>query len=279
MRFSSLPLLLLSLVMAQPAPEQQAPSLLEQAQASLVSARREGAPSLDDPLWSQAVRLGEEALRQEPENPEALRFLAETYLELGWWSRSWERWRAYRLLTGELDPLALEAVARAGRQLAHARLEAGLALEAVAYYEAILDLHPDDLESYLGLARLYLGQNRPDLARPYWEAALTFDPENPYLLAQLHQAEAALRHDEPPDAFVRGLALYASGEVYQARLAFIEATETDPTYAEGWAWLARTRFEAGSFQLAADAYAEALRLEPANETYRYWLDEARRRIP
>jgi tetratricopeptide (TPR) repeat protein len=79
-------------------------------------------------------------------------------------------------------------------------------------------------------------------------------------------------------AFYRGVAHYEAGRYEQARERFTEAAQRNPDYAEAWAYVGRIAFEAGNYEEAERAYGEASTLRPDNATYRYFLEEARRRM-
>jgi tetratricopeptide (TPR) repeat protein len=253
-------------------PLPQARALVQQALGAEV------VPTPDQPLWASALRLAQEAHAQDPNDPDALSLLAEIYSYVGWHIRAWQTWLAYRELVGELFPDELHKATAAGHQLAFARYQAGDLDQALAYYQAVLALNPDDLQSQIWLGRLYLELGEPHRAEPYWREVLRRNPTDVrarYFLGLI--AQQAKYGEAAPAAFYRGLALYEQGQHYQARLAFIDATEANPDFAEAWAWLGRTRYEQESYYLAAVAYRRALALAPENTEYRYWLHEAQRR--
>ncbi|MBS3965990.1 MAG: tetratricopeptide repeat protein [Truepera sp.] len=263
--------LLLASALAQTAdPLAQARALVQQALATEV------VRSPDQPLWAEALKLARQAHARDPHNPEALGFLAETYSLVGWHIRAWESWQRYLALVSELFPDELQKATAAGHQLAFYRYRANDLEQALAYYQAVLALNPDDLQSHIWLGRLYLELGRPQQAEPHWREVLRRNPRDERAAYFLNLIERQAEHEAPP-AFFRGLTLYQQGERFQARLAFIEATEADPSHAESWAWLGRTRFEQGSYHLASLAFARALQLEPNNADYRYWLNAAQRR--
>lgn len=249
----------------------QARALVQQALAAEV------VRSPDQPLWAEALSLARQAHAQDPNDPEALVLLAETYGHVGWHIRAWESWRRYLALVSELFPDELQQATAAGHQLAFYRYRAGDLEQALAYYQAVLALNPDDLQSHIWLGRIYLELGQPHQAEPHWREVLRRNPRDERAAYFLGLIERHTDLGPAPPAFFRGLTLYQQGEHFQARLAFIEATETDPDHADSWAWLGRTRYEQQSYHLAAIAYQRALALEPDNADYRRWLDSARRR--
>jgi cytochrome c-type biogenesis protein CcmH/NrfG len=251
-------------------PLAQARALVQQALTAEV------VRSPDQPLWAEALKLARQAHARDPNNPEALGLLAEIYSQIGWHIRAWESWQRYLALVNELFPDELQKATAAGHQLAFYRYRANDLEQALAYYQAVLALNPDDLQSHIWLGRLYLELGRPQQAEPHWREVLRRNPRDERAVYFLNLIERQAEH-EAPLAFFRGLTLYQQGERFQARLAFIEATEADPSHAESWAWLGRTRFEQESYHLASLAFARALQLEPNNADYRYWLNAAQRR--
>lgn len=72
-------------------------------------------------------------------------------------------------------------------------------------------------------------------------------------------------------AFRDAYAKYAAGDKAGAEAGFLEATRQNPQYAKAWAWLGRTRYEGKNFTGAADAYAQAVRLDPEDKASAYYL--------
>ena len=338
---------------------------LEEARVLAAEARAAGErPYPDAPLWSEAIRLGREALRAAPGDPEVLRFLADTYSATNWYAPAWQTWRDLAGVT-TLDPAALEAGTAAGNELAYLRYDGGDRAGALSLYQEVIDFNPSGPQAYRWAGRILLEQGQAEAALPYWQEAVRLEPgnegnqyflelaedelrygssgtENFYAGIAAYEAgnrtealarfqEAARANADYKQAFVwagrtalelnqpelaagywervlaldplderaryflgasqdqarwggaassffnEGVRLYEDGEVEEAKSEFLTATQLSPDFAEAWAWLGRTQFESENFTLAAQAYARASELEPANETYRYFYGEATRR--
>ncbi|MGM9319945.1 tetratricopeptide repeat protein [Deinococcus aquaticus] len=64
---------------------------------------------------------------------------------------------------------------------------------------------------------------------------------------------------------------YTAGEKAAAETGFQAATQQSPTYAKAWAWLGRVRYEAKNYAAAAEAYAQAVTLDPTDRSSAYYL--------
>ena len=339
---------------------------LQDARAAAERARASGErPYPDAPNWAEAIRLGREALRAAPGDPEVLRFLAETYSATSWYAPAWQTWRDLAASAGPLDPAGLEAGTAAGNQLAYLRYDSGDRVGALELYEEVIDFNPDDPQAYTWAGRILLEQGRAEASLPYWQAAVRLAPDDAgsqyflelaqddirygtqgtenfyagiaayetgnkaealehfqeaaqdnanYKQAFVWAGRTALELDQPdlatgywqralaldPDdegasyflelsqdearwgaaaatAFYEGVRLYENDDTEGAKVQFLTATQSSPDYAEAWAWLGRTQFETDNFVLAAQAYGQASKLEPNNETYSYFYAEATRR--
>ncbi|WP_221090110.1 tetratricopeptide repeat protein [Deinococcus aquaedulcis] len=71
--------------------------------------------------------------------------------------------------------------------------------------------------------------------------------------------------------FRAAYARYAAGDSAGAEAGFTAATTQNPRYAKAWAWLGRVRFEAGNFAGAAEAYTQAVKLDPTDKSSAYQL--------
>jgi tetratricopeptide (TPR) repeat protein len=339
---------------------------LQAAQAAAARARAEGAATNpDNALWAEAIRQGERARRLDSDEPEVLRFLAETYSTVRWHIRAWNAWQDYAELGGVLDASALKAGTQAGTQLAYAQYDLDRPEAALALYRNVIDFNPADEQAYRWAGRIMLELARPEESLPFWQEAARLAPSDASVayflrlaedeikygvhgtesfyegirLYEAGQLEAALVRfrqasvanpefkqafvwagrvslelDDPasargywrevlsidPDdvraafflevatdqlrwgieasnAFREGVRLYEEGDLGAAKLWFVLATKENPEYSEAWAWTGRTEFEQEAFQLASQAYGIAQELEPENETYQYFYQEALRR--
>ncbi len=100
----------------------EARKALEQAQASARKALKTyDEPYPDQPLYREALRLGREAVNLAPDNPEALRFLAELYGVTGFYGPAFGTWERFEGAGGVLDERARDQLVRAGTQVGYAR--------------------------------------------------------------------------------------------------------------------------------------------------------------
>jgi len=346
-----------------PTPADQA---LDEGRTAAKIARETGAPTNpDNPLWAKAIAQGRRARQLAPDDPEILRFLAETYTATRWYIRAWEAWQAYLDSGGELDESAREMMSATGNQLAYLTYQRQELSAALALYRQVIDVDNENLTAVIWAGRILLELGHPDQSLPFWRQASMLAPDDEgiaYFLQlardevrygtqatqdfyqginfyEAGDAEAALQvflraGEENPafkqafvwagraslhlgqpaaaasywqrvleldpsderarfflgvaqdqlrwgiaaaDAFREGVRLYDQGDLGQAQAEFQSATEANAQYAEAWAWLGRTEFEQQAYQAAAQAYGQALALEPDNETYRYFQEESTRR--
>lgn len=231
----------------------------------------------DQPLFREALLLGRRAVELSPENPEALRFLAELNGVTGFFGPAFATWERFVAAGGVLDTAALDQLVRAGTQVGYARYQQGDSEGALAAYERVTELAPNRPLAHRWAGRILLELNRPQEALTAWQAVLRLRPGDESAAYFADLARAGVRYGlEAARAFYEGITHYEAGRREQAQAAFVQATTLNPDYAEAWAYVGRTAFEGGDFAGAENAYREASALEPQNETYRYFLGEAQR---
>lgn len=232
----------------------------------------------DRPLWQTAFREGRTALSLAPGHPAPLRFLAEAYSRATWHGPAMDAWYAFVDAGGELDDEARALISVSGNAVAYAAYQQGDKQRAADLYANVLDFVPNDVEAHRWLGRILLELRQPEPAVAIWRTLTELTPDDAgarYFL-QLAQAQARWGIDAA-NAFFEGVNRYDGGDMAQARTAFAEATARNPNYAEAWAWLGRVAYEQGHYEDAARAYGRAAALEPANETYRWFLQDSERR--
>ncbi|MEM7738821.1 MAG: tetratricopeptide repeat protein [Deinococcota bacterium] len=259
--------------------------LSEAALEALDSGREAALEALDTysehylnlPLWQDAMFHGQEAEGLAPGHPEPLRFLAEIYTITRWYAPAWEAWNAYITAGGTLDATALTYLTEAGNQLAYDYYNRGDLVTSASFYEQVIGIVPGGIEAYAALGQIYLDLGRPQDAVPFWQQVLNLNPNDSRASYFLTLAsDQAIFGIEAANAFRNGVNHYNQGDMSSARDMFRNATTLNAEYAEAWAWLGRTAFEAGNYTGAADAYSEAVSLAPDNSTYIYFLQESRR---
>lgn len=133
-------------------------------------------------------------------------------------------------------------------------------------------------EAYAWAGRTLLESGHPERAIPYWEALLGRDETDARARYFLSLArDQAAWGPQAVTAFRAGVAAYEAGDLGEAAREFEAATEAQDGYAEAWAWRGRVAFEQEDYADAERYYQRASELQPENETYRYFYEEAQRR--
>lgn len=233
----------------------------------------------DRALWQEAFRHGRRAKSLAPGHPEPLRFLAEAYSRANWYGPAWDAWLDYldsgNLLDADATPLFTEVGARQGYNFySQGQLE-----DAAGVYRRIIDEVPFDLEAHTWMGRLMIEMGRPEQAISYWQTVVERNPRDERAAYFLELArEQAQWGSGAVVAFREGVSFHEEGALERARERFARATSLNSEYTEAWAWLGRVAFETGNYRDALTYYRRAVRLAPENETYRYFMEEARRRL-
>lgn len=232
----------------------------------------------DQPLWREAIELGQVARRESPNHPEPHRYLAEVYTATKWYGRAWDSWMAYLDVGGRLDSNARRDIALAGNELGYTRYEQGDMEAALRFYRQVTQLVPDNTEAHVWAGRIYLETERPQEAIPYWETVLDIMPGDTRAEYFLGLARDQARWGvQAANSFYDGVRTYEAGDLSSARAHFADAARANSQYAQAWAWRGRTAFEQRDYSSAVNHYRTASELEPGNETYRYFYQESRRR--
>ncbi len=232
----------------------------------------------DQPLFREAIRLSRRAVNLAPENPGTLRFLAEVYGVTGFYGPAFGIWQRYARVGGSLDSAAGAELGASGTQVGYARYTQGDLTGALAAYRTVTRLVPANVRAQRWSGRILLEQNNPRAALPFWRRVAALRPGDAGAAYFVTLSEAGVRHGlTAARAFYGGVADYEAGRRRAARAKFVRATDLAPTYAEAWGYRGRLAFEAGNYAAAVAAYKRAGGLSPQNETYRYFLQQARAR--
>ncbi len=229
----------------------------------------------DLPLWKEAINYGKAAVQQAPEQTEPLRFLAEVYSRSNWYGPAFQTWSELIDMGYSLDADAIPLFENIAFELgygAYAQKNFGLALE---YFQKIIEVVPYDKKAYVWAGRILLETQRPEEAIDYWQIAVDRDntDDRAQYFLQLAQDQSKWGV-EAANAFREGYSFYEQGDLTQASNNFNLAVSKNEMYSEAWAWLGRVAFEQNKFGDAATYYREAVRLEPTNETYSYFFEQA-----
>lgn len=272
-------LVLLPAALAQQDEALAGPDPITRAEIALEEARASGQdPYPDRPAWREAIERARAAVEAEPRNRRALSLLAEVYSRSNWLGPAWEAWQDL-FAAGYGVPSHLTSLfVDVGNELAYIAYERGDRARAAEIHMGVLDQVPFSKESNVWMGRIRLEQERPADAVPYWRRVVDQDPTDQRAAYFLELArEQANFGTRAVNAFRQGVQRYEEGEVDRAAVSFERATEANPEYAQAWAWRGRLAFEQGEYGVAQRFYRNALELEPDNETYAYFAEEAERR--
>lgn len=149
--------------------------------------------------------------------------------------------------------------------------------EAVRQFEEAYRLNPSYKDAAVWTARTYQELGDPARAKPYWEIVLRLDPSDKRAQDFLRLAEVQTEAGVAAGtAFLDGVAAFEAARLSDAEALFQKAIAENPNFAAAWGWLGRVHFSLGDYVRAADEYARAYQLEPSNDAYRYFANEALR---
>ena len=259
-------------------PIQDAQSLLEQARTAASQAKTSYSTfNIDQPLWKDAMRLGEEAFKLEPNNPDVVLFLAQTYSTVRWHSRAWDKWTHFLRLRG-LDQASDESksqFAETGNEMGFAKYQMNDLQGALAFYIKVNERVTDNTETLRWIGRIYLELGQPEEAKPYWQRLSELDPSDEPANYYLSITEEQLRvGPEASSMFQAGIKAYEEGELPEALQAFEWAATANTTFKEAYVWAARTSFELGQSSLAVQYWQKVLALDPSDERAAYFAQYA-----
>ena len=245
-----------------------------------------GNNSFRDGTYENAVLYFEKLLSLEPMSEEANRYLARSYLAL-------ENPRAAQPYLQTLvesypgNENYAELLASSERQLTYGVeasrtfeegvefLQANQLEQALAAFEQATRANPDFLEAFVRAGRTAQVLNRPQVAAGFWQRAVRLDPQDREAQQALTLTQNQGRYGtQAYNAYQRGTALYAQGQVTAARASFQQAVDANSRYGDAWGWLGRIAAEQGQVSAAAEFYDQARVLEPTNSTYAQGYQQA-----
>ena len=266
-----------SAALAQSAPLSDAANeALQQGQAAAARALvTYDTPNLDQPLWRDAVRYGEEARLLAPGRQEPLRFLAQVYSTVGFYSRAWEAWTGYYEAGGLFDAQARRQFVDIGKDLGYAAYRAGNLEEALLYYNTVDEVQPGEVDVVAWLGRLNLERGDLAAALPYWRAAVAQSPDNRTYANYLARTQDGLTYGAAAsEAFYRGAEAAAAGEQETALAAFREASSANPQYKEALVRAAELSAALRRPGDARDLWGRVLALDPNDARARTAFERA-----
>lgn len=233
----------------------------------------------DRPLWQEAFTAVEDAISLAPSSPEPYRFQAIAHTMANWFGPAWEMWQAYLQRGYALDSEATRYFVEAGQRSAYSLYEQGEREAALEVYLGVIDEVPFDLESVAWAGRILMELGRPQQAIAYWSTVAERNPTDTRAAYFRDLARDQARWGvDAANAFREGVSFYEAGNMGEARERFARATVRNDAYAEAWAWLGRVEFELGNYADARNYYGRAVDIEPGFDTYRYFYEEAGRRL-
>lgn len=248
----------------------------------------EGNRAYEEGRLEAALALFQEAVGASPDYYEAVVGAAKSSQALGQWETATSLWqRALRLEPASEAALSalelLEDQQRWGVQAAtmlRSGLQAeeeGWMAEAAGYFRLAAAANPRYKDAFVLLARNRQALGELEQAFHYWQQVLRLDREDLEARRALLAIEGQVQRGVS-GAFYRGLEHYRLGNLQAAAERFGVATILTPQHEAAWAWLARVHLERGDYRTALRHYEQALSLNPAEVSYRYYLQEARRHI-
>jgi predicted Zn-dependent protease len=235
----------------------------------------------------QAARLLESARARFPDEPRLTALLAGALLE------DLDAGRAVALLDEDVKRRPFDPTA--WYNLGRAHEAAGRLDDAGAAYRAALEQAPRFPEATEALGLCLDRQGRTAEGRELLERLVAEEPDSPFGWRGLGDLQLSSDIGEAARAYARAIelrpelpmagtlylaALEASraGRAAEARTLFERAVRTDPRRHEAWCGLGAACFDAGEFDRAERAFAEAVRLDGRVAGYRRNLAAAHRAI-
>ncbi len=220
--------------------------------------------------YTEAAKVLEGAIRDEPDMPQALVMLGACYTELGRLNEA--RSRYDRVL--RKDPQSVQALIG----MANVLLEDGLDDDVVTLCKRTLSIDDRNTQAYALLGDVYIGRHEPAKALPYLEKAVGIQPkitQNSLNLAaclidvkQLARAEALLReilgaHPKFPGAQFNLGVLYEEMQRHDAaRAAYLAEIASYPNSFKARFNLGKLLAAAGDWPGSTEQMREVMRVAP-----------------
>ncbi|MEZ4629596.1 MAG: tetratricopeptide repeat protein [Deinococcales bacterium] len=236
---------------------------------------------------AQALDYYQTVYQLDPENDQALLWLARIYSEVGAEDKALPLWElaASKDLEGAEYYLNLSQKSLEYNQAAVSAFEEGLALykagdllKARESFSKAIEAAKEFTEAWawLGRVNLELGSSPPAIQA--WQQVLKLDPNYEgasYFLAL--SEEQGLWGIEASNNFQAGLKHYQEGRIKEAALAFEQAVEANSFFLDAIKWTARSYQELGNKDKALRFWQRAAELAPQDESVRYFLAELRQK--
>ncbi len=300
--------LLISAVVTAPAFASDAAAAYQSALSSFQAALDSGeTPHPDQPSWGVAQHAADAAVAAALQALDAARatgaggdavaaagaaraahqLSARVYSLTGWYSRAFAAWDAYLGEGGELGreglampndhtlPSDATLFIRTVFELAFARYQAQDMEAASAYYLALLEVLPGEVEALRWLGRIAFETGEAAVAEGYFRALLETSPEDESAayflqLSRERQAVGVLASD----AFRQGIAAYEAGSPADAFAAFQLAVVENPGFIEASVWAGRTALELKAPAVAIPYWRTVVRARPDDPGAAWFLEYA-----
>lgn len=232
----------------------------------------------DQPYWQEVYEEAKQAINLAVGAPEPIGVLAEAYSRSNWHGPAFQTWLDFAAAGGAFTPEQLNLFTNSAEQNAYAAYQRGELAVASDYYRSVVKFNPHDANAFRWLGRIASELNNPEEAIAAWEVVVDLTPEDGGARYFLDLARAQARWGTTAaNYFFDGIRLYEENDLNQARLAFASATSQNSRYIDAWAWLGRVNFEQQKYSDASRAYQKALDLDPGNDNYAYFLRESNSR--
>ncbi|MGL4611326.1 MAG: tetratricopeptide repeat protein [Trueperaceae bacterium] len=248
---------------AQLSPEAQQ-ALTKGAQAAAQALATYDEQLLDKPLWREAINYGEQAKQLAPESREPYRFLGQVYSTVKWYSRAWDAWNRYLELGGSRNAQTDRYIVEASSWLGNSSFEERSYTETIKFYNALIEIEPDNEEANQHLALSYIALGQPEQAQPYLERLVQISDNPDYKELYETTTRTMTYGIEAVAAFDEGLNLYNSNRKNESLAAFRRATQANNNFAEAYVYAGRASLETGQANEAVTYWKRVLELEPGN---------------
>ena len=237
--------------------------------------------------FAGAVKIWEEICKVKYQNEYYLMALANNYLQLGKLQEVIKVYDKIESILGKNDNLT-ETKKNIWLYLNDVK-------NAVREYEKLLELYPYEIGYYITAGEIYLSNNMPDKAFPFFQKAMQIDAENGELNLSLYNYYATIKKND--ESFEALLKAFSSKELeIEAKLPILKKyltdafrlqindlkllektkllaqaiTEIHPYDLEGWVALAKLNTIVNQYQEAKSLYEKCIELDESQ--YTIWED-------
>ncbi len=229
-----------------------------------------------------ALEYYQEILSKDPNNAEAIVWLARIYFEQGQPEKALPFWQT--AVNKKLSKGADYFLERTQQQITYGVEASNAFSEGISFYEKgdleaaqqefskATQANTNFKEAWSWLGRTSLELQQPRLAEQAWRTVTELDPDDGGAKYFLQIANEQLTWGvAAATAFREGITLYDQGSLSEANIHFVTAANHNPSYLEAIKWAARTYQEAGDNSSAIRYWQAALAIDPNDEAAKYFL--------